>query len=506
LTGSVIPPRLNDLNPYSLNADGWCDPTDSRIRRYDRAGPPVDERADPNRTHDRSTIAAHLAALASQPDRAIDWDALWQRWQAHPRLPAVAALFPPVDRADVLQELRAEASGFIVRTTADVGRSLAERFERSGLSSDQSRIVLDLLLQLRHAWKHRAVDVVDAGYDDLNWRHTCGELAQLLELAVDGELPADAVVDAALASLLSDAAKLRGNFLTHHIDGAVAAFTVLPRVLPAATLRDRQRIAGICQAILEHQVGPPRFMATMVRLAIAGALRRIGVQDGAAQTTLEGLCARIADPMNPAHVKRHVDGYGVLQVTKDERTLLRLVELHEWYVPHPHTPWFRASSLVIDADSLVNYVTADGVGKIVAICGPGTPFCDQTVFHSMFSCGASFVDAVSVMSDAAMASVQSGLAATRARIEAVRAGLARELARGVVTFPQESFARIAAEESVDVNRLKVRRLHGLAVVATEHVADKLPYWSVPLNYANDGVESLIARLIRRKVADLLRTV
>src|SRR3712207_7928403 len=48
----------------------------------------------------------------------------------------------------------------------------------------------------------------------------------------------------------------------------------------------------------------------------------------------------------------------------------------------------HAATAVIDADSLVNYVTPDGVGKIVAICGPGTPFRDATVFHSIFSCGA----------------------------------------------------------------------------------------------------------------------
>ena len=506
-TNASSSPRLNDLNPYSFNADGWCDPTESRVESYDRPGPPVDVRAKPGRPlGGRSALAAHIEALGQQSTRGVAWEAMWDRWQRHPRLATVTTLFPHVDAPQAAAALRAEASAFVVRTTADNGRRLGDRLARSGLTQEQARVVLDLLIELRNAWKHRAADVVDAGYDDLNWRHTCGELAQLLELARDARLDADVVVDAALASLLSDAAKLRGNFLTHHIDGAVAAFAVLPRVLPSQTPRERQRIVGICQAILEHQVGPPRFMATMVRLAVTGALKRLGADVGVARVALEGLYGKIADPMNPAHVERHAEGYGVLRVTRDEHALLKLVDLHEWYVPHPLTPWFHASSLVIDADSLVNYVTADGVGKIVAICGPGTPFCDHTVFHSIFSCGSSFVDAVSVMSDEAMTSVQRGLASTRKRIDKVRAGLARELSRGVVTFPKDSFERIAGEEGVDVARLQVRRLRGLAVVETGHPVDALPYWSTPLDYGAGGVEEQIARLIRRKVADLLRAV
>ncbi|MBM4279869.1 MAG: hypothetical protein FJ137_03680 [Deltaproteobacteria bacterium] len=498
--------RLNDLNPYSLNAEGWCDPTDSRVQRYDRAGPPADVRADPARRTGRSALAAQIEALAQQSARGVAWEALWDRWQQHPRLPVVGALFPRIDDAGSKTALRAEASAFVVRTAGNGGRPLSARLARSGLSAEAAGVVLDLLVELRHAWKHRAGNVADAGYDDLNWRHTCGELAQLLDLAAEVRLQPQQVVDAALVSLLSDAAKLRGNFLTHHIDGAIAAVAVLPRVLPVQAPRDRQRIVGLCQAILEHQVGPPRFMATMVRLAIAGALRKLGLEGGAAYTILDGLAARIADPMNPAHVERHAEGYGVLRVSRDERSLLKLVDLHDWYVPHPLTPWFAASSLVIDADSLVNYVTADGVGKIVAICGPGTPFCDQTVFHSIFSCGASFVDAVSVMSDAAMASVERGLATTRERIDKVRAGMARELGRGLIAFPRDTFEHIAGEEGVDVTQLKVRRLRGLTVVQTGYAIEALPYWSAPLDYATDGHDARIARLIRRKVADLLRAV
>ena len=37
--------RLNDLNPYSLDANGWCEPSFSKANAYEREGPPPDARA-----------------------------------------------------------------------------------------------------------------------------------------------------------------------------------------------------------------------------------------------------------------------------------------------------------------------------------------------------------------------------------------------------------------------------------------------------------------------------
>ena len=54
--------------------------------------------------------------------------------------------------------------------------------------------------------------------------------------------------------------------------------------------------------------------------------------------------------------------------------------------------------------------------------------------------------------------------------------------------------------------LKVRRLRGLVVVEVGVDVSALPYWSVPLDYAAPGVHVEVARLLRRKVADLLRAV
>ncbi len=453
-------------------------------------------------------MALQVRALSEQPRRAVAWETLWDRWASHPRLQIVRGLFPNIDDERRAQELYDEVANFRVRTAiAEQPTPLAENLLASGLSTQNTTLIIDLLVQLRHAWTSRSTDAADAGYDDTNWRHACGELAQVLDIARDAGLDDDESCNAALASLCSDCAKLRGNFLTHHIDGAVAAFALLPRLFALDTPKARQRVTAICQAILEHQVGPPRFMAGMVRMGISHVLEKVGAGvDDKSRDVLNGLYGKIADPMNPAHVDRTADGVGCLRLTRDERALLKLIELSDWYVPHPQTPWFEASKAVIDADSLVNYVTADGVGKIVAICGPGTPFHDPTVFHSMFSCGASFVDAVSVMSDVALASVEQGLGATKALIEKVRKGIAKELERGVLAFERDGFDRIVAEENIDESTITVRRIHGLAVVELEVEVSSLPYWGAPLDYNTPGRDLETAKLIRRKVADLLRAV
>lgn len=501
--------KLNDLNPYSLDAEGWCEPSETKVKEYDRIGPPVDARASLNTKapEERSTIAAHLSALLQQSRRGVAYNSHWDSWVKNPRLERVRELFPILDNAERRRQLHEEVSSFMVRTTRDDPLPLAEKLLSSGLSTFHASVVLKLLVELRHAWTSRSRDSADAGYDDVNWRHACGELAQVLDIARDAGLGDDTTADAALASLLSDCAKLRGNFLTHHVDGAAAAFLLLPRVLPVETPKERQRVVGILQAILEHQVGPPRFMASMVKMGITAMLNKVGHGvDEKTSAVLEGLHAKIADPLNPAHVERTGDGYGALRLTREERALLKLIDLPDWYVPHPLTPWFAVSSAVIDADSLVNYVTADGVGKIVAICGPGTPFQDPTVFHSIFSCGASFVDAVSVMSDVAMASVHQGLARTRIVIDKVREGVSRELGKGLLAWPEATFDRVVAEEKVDVSLLKLRRLRGLVVVEVGVDVAALPYWSVPLDYATPGTSVELAKLLRRKVADLLRAV
>jgi hypothetical protein len=496
---------LNALNPYSLNADGWCEPTESRATAYDRQGPPADPRAAfaKNASAGRAAIAKSIEVLSREEPLTIDYDVIALRFLTHPRRDIVSALFPlpsKARRAALLEEVAAVT----VRTANGDPTPLRNKLDAChAITRREAARILAVLADLRHAWTSRAAD---SGYDDVNWKHACAEVGQILDTADDTGLDARTTEDAVLASLISDSAKLRGNFLTHHVDGAVGAAVVLPRFIDVDTEAGRQHLASICQAILEHQVGPPRFMAAMVRMGIESALRkkhkRIRPEDALVLTNLQ---KKIADPLNPAHVRLHVEGYGVLRVTDAEAAMLDKVGLPAWYVPHPTTPWFAASSAVIDADSLVNYVTPDGVGKIVAITGPGTPFRDATVFHSIFSCGASFVDAVSVMSDGAMAAVEDGVLRTRKAIEAMRASVSAEIEDGWLHFPRAGFSRVVEEERVDVTQLRAVERDGEVLVDVPWLEDaELPYWNIPLDYDTDGASLEFAKLVRRRVADLLR--
>jgi hypothetical protein len=497
-------PGLAELNPYSLDHNGWCDPTDHRAHAYERGGPPADPRAN---VHGPRTKSGRLdiALVNGAPSVAVAVEKLYAQWAEHARKDVVASLFPPLNSVPRRTSLRREVGKVRVRSArGDVVDLAAKVRDCRALSPVAAQRIMDVIVDLRHAWKTRdiALDGVDAGYDEINWRHVCQEVGQILDGAEASLLTAEETEDAVLASLFSDAAKLKHNFITHHIDGAVAAAFVLPRFLDVTTHAGRLRVVAICQAILEHQVGPPRFMAQMVRSALsAGALAAKNAHAKASE--LDAIHAKIADPLK--HVTLHADGYGVLDVDARESELLASVGLPAWYVPHQGTPWFKASRAVIDADSLVNYVTPDGVGKIVAICGPGTSFQDPTVFHSIFSCGASFVDAVSVMSDTAMPALREGVEQTRAAIDDVRARILVELEEGWLHFAPAEFRKIVREEGVDVDKLTSTRREGEILVDVPwQDAGQLPYWNTALDYAANDAAFEFAKLIRRRVADLLR--
>jgi hypothetical protein len=512
---------LNALNPYSVTAEGWGDTTDSRMQRYDRVGPPADPRAATDAFDEKtSPFQRHVAMLRAQAAPRVDFERLYDRWAKHPRRfvrtttePGILDLFPAApDRAALVDEMR----GFEVQ---DVRGHRTVLFDRimgsSALSAAQKERVLHVLADVRWSMKTRAMD---DGYDDINWRHACGEVGQVLGLCEEAGVPQEDAEDAILASVFSDAAKFRGNFLVHNVDGAVAAAHVLARFFDVErSAAARARVVRVCQACVEHQVGPPRFMGGMVRMSLERKLLEEGVGEkelDELRPLLDDVQARIADPLNPDHVSFDADGAATTAFDAsvragarrvDEKELLALVGIERWYVPHPATPWYVASSTVIDADSLVNYVTPDGVGKIVAICGPGTVFHDGTLFHSIFSCGASYVDAVSVMSDEAMAAVKDGVRRTRAAIEAMRTSIAAELEAGSLIFQSDGFLELAIDETADLDQVTGFEAEGAVYVDVPWRDDgTLPYWNAPLDYASPGPEFEFAKLLRRKAADLLR--
>jgi hypothetical protein len=64
--------RLNDLNPYSFDANGFCEPTGSRAEAYERDGPPADPRADVQNDSGRSTVESHLRELKKVSPKSVN--------------------------------------------------------------------------------------------------------------------------------------------------------------------------------------------------------------------------------------------------------------------------------------------------------------------------------------------------------------------------------------------------------------------------------------------------
>src|SRR5262249_44533082 len=150
------------------------------------------------------------------------------------------------------------------------------------------------------------------------------------------------------ASLLSDAVKAPSNFLVHNVHGAQAAVMVLSRMVPPPSL---DMIEDVARATLEHQVGPPNFMANV---AMRNSLRSAGVD----ADVINSICAKVAKPTKPAKPDDiSVDGAGNAKINfnDDERKALEKIGVLEWTVPSPVSRHYGASCAVIDGDSLVNY-------------------------------------------------------------------------------------------------------------------------------------------------------
>ncbi len=521
-------PKLNALNPYSFTADGYAAPTEARIARYDRAGPAPDPRADTAKPAGKalSPLATRIAAMTAKP-QTFDVAGILGAMRTHRAndavaqgLPGVAALFDanndPADRKTHLAAVHA----FTVTSASGKGAmALDDKIMGSpALTPEAKARVLGALVTAHRSLTTRGGD---ASFNDVNWKHLAAEVGQVLDVAKMSGLHRsaagkDKAEDAVVASIFSDLVKYRETLLDHNVHGAIAAATQLKGIYPEA------RLAGIVQATLEHQIGPPRFMAMITKMKIEGALKAGGLDDAQmkqAAAVIERVRDKIADPMNPAHVEMTPAGYAQVAFSDQqidlgggkslsERDAMSSIGLDAWYTPHPDTPWFEASMAVINGDSLVNYVTPEGVGKIVAISGPDTFFKDPTVFDSMFSSGASYVDAVSVMSDAAMAPVRDGVDRTKSSIDAVRTSLDDQMhTTGALSFPTASFDALAAAEKVDTAQLTVRRDGDRVSVFVPVQQDgSIAFWNAPLDYDAKGAPYEFAKLIRRETADQLRSM
>jgi len=303
------------------------------------------------------------------------------------------------------------------------------------LSDRQKANILDNLAEVReHFASYRSGDRMHSD-PEVNWIHTQGELAKVLEAGRKKGLAADQMEDALLASMYSDSVKFAfpppkgadANFFTHHLDGALAAHEALTKKgFPL------ERVDRIVQAIKEHQIAPPEFMGNLYLNAKIKPSLEAQLKSGAisperhAELTKVLKEMTVVGPDNVPRLKpmaqvndwpkvRNADGSWEVALTPDQRELFKMAGIERWSTPvNPvETPGFKQLSMrdqeklvsqykisttLIDGDAVDNYATLGGASKIVTIRGPETNFKDGNVWQSIDSIDSSYKDAYQVLS------------------------------------------------------------------------------------------------------------
>ncbi|MBI2378263.1 MAG: hypothetical protein HYV07_29955 [Deltaproteobacteria bacterium] len=394
----------------------------------------------------------------------------------------LAGQFPaPEDPARSLAELKADLRDVPVRLpNGKVGDVFSKLSADKSLSKAQKDRIFAALAEVRDNYM-RLEDAIapgekNKGYQVVNWKHTRGEIDQVLEASKLAKLSPRETEDALLASIFSDAVKTPQNFITHNVDGAFAAAEVLSRHFDPK--RDLARIEGIVAAVKEHQIGPPAFMSMILTGMLRGKLGKDATPTELALVTSIG--KKVANPFDEANL---TTDKSKIAFSGAELEKLALVGVKEWNVPHQGSSHYGASRAVIDGDSLINYASPDGWAKIVAIRGPETgPFFeDKTVFDSAGSAMQSYNDATSVMSDAAKPLAKQGLARTQTALDRVKTKMEAFFASKGDSIPKNSDGTIA-------------------------------FWNAPLKYpkpdaplsAREQQQLSFAKQIREEVVRLLR--
>ncbi len=270
-----------------------------------------------------------------------------------------------------------------------------------------------------------------------------------------------------LASAMSDAVKTPANFIVHNVHGAQAAKRVLERMNLGADV-----VEDVVKAVLEHQIGPPRFMAFV---GVAMGLKGAGVDSA----LVGSITAKIADPLND---KNLTADKSQIAFSPDEKAALEKIGVLAWTVPHEGSRHYAAARAVIDADSLVNYACPDGWAKLAALHGPDQPLALRepllidglvSLEPGVASARSSFRDARSVISPDVLPLYDRGLARTEQAVKRVMSQL-------------ERWAQ------------------GQPPGTTAHTADgKFPYLDGKLDYT-DPKQMMFARRLRDEGVRLLR--
>jgi hypothetical protein len=263
-------------------------------------------------------------------------------------------------------------------STGSVMTVLEKLSSDRSLSPEQKERVLRSLA-LAKAFLERPGDKAETDYRRINLFHTYDEVGAVLELARVMKLSPLETENALLASIFSDVDKAPGGsgFLLHHVAGAKAAVVMLGKELELSRPEHLAQLVSIVTAIKAHQASPPRFFAEVVEREIRSAIDEQGMDPKPLEGSLTSLKKKIMEPLETAHLGPSRDA---LELTPEERDLLKRVGLREWTLPRDDT------AIAVGAgDSFVNFANVVGIAKIVAIRGPEAPFSDATAQHSVAS-------------------------------------------------------------------------------------------------------------------------
>lgn len=351
----------------------------------------------------------------------------------------------PTDIQRSLEELRADLAEVpVVGKDGHVIDVFSKIEQEASLTSVDKELIWLCLATVREAFRKADSDgtrAAETGYQwNMNWKHTRAEIDQVLESARLLCLSGIETRDAILASIFSDSVKNRGNFITHNLDGAVGACQVMSYFVDVSRSQDFQSIERIVQAVKEHQIAPPEFMAHAVAVLISkkrnlkwrrpelsGAWESDRVS--ADELSIREIYRKISDPFNERNLNSSCD---LIAFTERERTLLAEISIKEWYVPHPRNHASRVAHAVIAGDHSINYNHPEGFAKIALIRGPDTEaiFEDPTIHHSLDSAMSSFMDSFRVLLPEVQPMAIDGLRRTKTAVERVIA-IMRELFCGI---------------------------------------------------------------------------
>lgn len=296
------------------------------------------------------------------------------------------------------------------------------------------------------------------GYQwNMNWKHTRAEIDQVLEASKLLQLEADELRDAILASIFSDAIKTRQNFIVHNIHGAQGAALALSYLMDLSDERNIKSIERITEAVKQHQITPPEFMARAVTILIGKKLHVKNanyLERGPDAKALNSIYKKISDPLNTDHLTEDLTR---IDFTAQERELLKLIEIEDWFVPHPQNPNSKIADAIIAGDHSINYNHPEGFAKIALIRGPDTEaiFEDPTIHHSLDSAVSSFADSFRVIRPEVQPLAVAGLRRCKTAVERVTA-IMRELFCGIVVGPTDLRASGILKIADAINRAHTR--------------------------------------------------